>query len=188
MLFRSLRVIMPGDGPPSEFYYNGTTMMAFAPAENLVAVADAPPTIDAALKAAFEVAAIYFPFTDLIVADPYQDIADRLVLAFYIGQSREVGGTTTDMVAYAHDDVFVQVWIGAKDRLPRRTRAVYRNDPAQLRNQMDLFNWKLDGAVPANAFAAARAAAAKRIPFARPEPVVPPGAAPPPASLPAKTP
>ncbi len=42
-----LRIITPGDGPASEFYYNGKTMTAFAPAENLIAVADAPPTIDA---------------------------------------------------------------------------------------------------------------------------------------------
>ena len=98
-----LRVITSGDGPASEFYYDGKTMMAFAPAENLVAVADAPPTIDAALKAAYDSAAIYFPFTDVIVADPYADIADGLKLAFYIGQSHVVGGTTTDMVAYAND-------------------------------------------------------------------------------------
>ena len=95
-----LRVITSGDGPASEFYYDGKTMMAFAPAENLVAVAEAPPTIDAALKAAYDSAAIYFPFTDMIVADPYKDIADGLKLAFYIGQSHVVGGTTTDMVAY----------------------------------------------------------------------------------------
>lgn len=173
-----LRVITPGDGPASEFYYDGKTMMAFSPAEKLVAVADAPPTIDAALRTAFESAAIYFPFSDVIVADPYQDIADGLVVAFYIGQSNEVGGTTTDMVAFAHDDVLVQVWIGAKDKLPRRSRAIYRNDPAQLRHQMDLSNWKLDVAVPAGSFASARAATAKRIPFARPEPAVAPGAAP----------
>jgi len=180
-----LRVITPGDGPASEFYYDGKVMMAFAPAENLVAVAAAPPTIDGALKAAFESAAIYFPFSDVIVADPYQDIAGGLVLAFYIGQSKEVGGTTTDMVAYAHDDVFVQVWIGADDKLPRRARALYRSDPAQLRHQMDLANWKLDGTIPAGTFASARAASAKKMPFARPEP---PPRARPPAAGPAKTP
>jgi hypothetical protein len=43
-----LRIIIPGDGPASEFYYDGKTVMAYAPAENLVAVADAPPTIDGA--------------------------------------------------------------------------------------------------------------------------------------------
>src|SRR6266540_1957178 len=73
-----LRVLTPGDGPASEFYYDGTTMMAFEPAANLVAVAEAPPTIDAALKAAYDSAAIYFPFTDVIVTDPYQGLADGL--------------------------------------------------------------------------------------------------------------
>ena len=77
-------------------------MMAFAPAENLVAVAEAPPpTIDAALKAAFDTAAIYFPYTDVLVADPYKDIADGLKRAFYVGQSHVVGGTATDIVAIA---------------------------------------------------------------------------------------
>jgi hypothetical protein len=82
-------------------------MVAFAPAENHAAVAEVPPTIDATLKAAYNSAAIYFRFFDVIVADAYKDIADGLKLAFYIGQSRMVGGTTTDMVAYANDSVFV---------------------------------------------------------------------------------
>ena len=73
-------MITSGDGPASEFYYDGKTMTAFAPAENLLAVADAPATIDAALKAAYDSAAIYFPFTDLVVADPYKDIAEGLIL------------------------------------------------------------------------------------------------------------
>src|SRR5262245_12327260 len=181
-----LRVMTPSDGPASEFYYDGKTMMAFAPAENLVAVADAPPTIDGMLRAAFHSAAVYFPFSDLVVADPYKDIADGLQVAFYIGQSQEVGGTTTDMIAFAHDDVLVQVWIGVADKLPRRSRAIYRNDPTQLRHQMDLSNWKLDVSVPAGTFTSARAAAAKRIAFERPEPV--PGAMPPPGAPPAKKP
>lgn len=174
-----LRVITSGDGPASEFYYNGKTMTAFAPAENLVAVAEAPPTIDAALKAAYDLAAIYFPFTDVIVADPYKDISDGLILAFYIGQSHIVGGTTTDMVAYANNDVFVQAWIGAEDKLPRMLRAVYRTDPARLRHQMELSNWQLDLAVPENAFAPTSAGSAKPMPFAHPNAKRPPGATPP---------
>jgi hypothetical protein len=46
-------------------------MMAYVPADNLVAITDAPPTLDAALEAAYKTAGIYFPFTDAIVADPY---------------------------------------------------------------------------------------------------------------------
>jgi hypothetical protein len=169
-----LRVITAGDGPASEFYYDGKTIMAFEPAQNLVAVADAKPTIDAALLEAFDSAAIYFPFTDVIVADPYGDIADGLKVAFTIGQSRVVAGTTTDMVAFANNRVFVQMWIDAEDKLPRLIRAVYRDDPSELRHQLELSNWQLDLPVTADVFASAKAAGAKRIGFARPDPKVPP--------------
>jgi hypothetical protein len=44
-----LREITSGDGPASEFHYDGKITMAYAPAEDLVAVADNPPTIDATM-------------------------------------------------------------------------------------------------------------------------------------------
>ncbi len=164
-----LRVITLADGPASEFYYDGKAMVAFAPSENLVAIAGAPPTIDATLKEAYDSAAIYFPFTDLIVSDPYKDIADGLILAFYIGQSRVIGGTTTDMVAYANNDVFVQIWIGTEDKLPRMIRAVYRTDAARLRHQLEISNWQLDSAVTDDAFAPKKTAGATPMPFAHPK-------------------
>ena len=148
-----LKILMPGDGPASEFYYDGKTMMAYAPAENLVAVADAPPTIDAALMAAYNKAAIFFPFTDLLVADPYPALTDGAILAFYIGPSGVVGGVKTDMVAWANKDVFLQIWIGVDDKLPRRVRAIYAADPLQLRNELELSNWQLDAAIAPEAFA-----------------------------------
>lgn len=165
-----LRVITPGDGEASEFYYDGKTMMAYAPAENLVAIADAPPTIDAALKAAYDSAAIYFPFTDMIVADPYGDIADSLTTAFYMGQSVVMGDTTTDMIAIANDKVFAQIWIGTTDQLPRMIRVVYADDPLRLRHQTEFMNWQVNGAVAADAFTSSRASAAQQIPFKRPDP------------------
>ena len=165
-----LRVIISGDGPASEFYYNGKIMMAFAPAENLVAVANAPPTIDATLEAAYRSAGIYFPFTDLIVANPYKDMAEGLKLAYYMGQSHVVGGTTTDMVAYIDNGVFIQMWIGAEDKLPRLVHAVFLNDPDKMRHHLELSNWQLDSTVAADAFGGAKASGAKRIPFAHPHP------------------
>jgi hypothetical protein len=183
-----LKVVTTGDGPPSEFYYDGKVMMAFAPAENLVAIADAPPTIDAALQVAYDTGAIYFPFDDVIVADPYKDIADGLKIAFYVGQSNVVGGTTTDIVAYVTGDVFVEAWIGTQDKLPRRLYAIYLNDRARLRHVLELSNWQLDMAVPADTFASARATSAAHIAFARPDAGDAPGMKPPPSKTkPAKT-
>jgi hypothetical protein len=169
-----LRVLMPGDGPASEFYYDGKTMMAFAPAENLAAVAEAPPTVDAMLQAAYKSSSIFFPFTDLILSDPFAALATGK-LAFTIGPSGVVGGVKTDMVAWANNDVFMQIWIGAEDKLPRRVRAVFSADPLRLRHEMELTNWQLDAPVAADAFASAKAAAAGRMAFAAPTVKLPPG-------------
>jgi hypothetical protein len=171
-----LRVVSPGDGPASEFYYDGKVMMAYAPAEDLVAVADAPPTIDATLEAAFKMAAIYFPFTDVIVTDPYKDLADGLTLAYYVGQSHVVAGITTDIVAYVTNGVFIQAWIGADDKLPRILRAIYLDDKLQQRHILVLSDWKLDPVVAADAFGTPAAANAKHIKFAHPTAPPPPGA------------
>lgn len=174
-----LRVINLGDGPTSEFYLDGKTMVAFAPAENLVAIAEAPPTLEAALKMAFEKAAIYFPFTDLLLPDPYAAIADGTKLAFYVGPSGLVGGVKTDMVAWANDDVFMQMWVGVDDKLPRRIRAVFRADPLRLRHDMELSNWQLDPVIAAEAFGTAKAKDARRIDFAHPAAsTLPPGVKP----------
>ena len=169
-----LRVITSADGPRSEFYYDGKTITAFAPKEDLAAIADAPPTIDDALKAAYDQGDTYFPFTDFVVADPYGDIAGGLKLAFYVGQSHVVGGTTTDIVAYASDTVFAQIWIGTDDKLPRMLRAVFRRDPSRLRHHMELSGWRLDGPVARGTFTSAAAAKAKRIAFTPPDPLLPP--------------
>jgi hypothetical protein len=167
-----LKIVQSGAGPVSEFYYDGKAIMAYAPAEDLVALADAPPTIDGALQTAYKIAATYYPFTDMLVADPYAALAADVIHAFYIGTSGAVGGVPTEAVAWASKDVFLQMWIGTEDKLPRRIRATFANDPLNLRHDMELSNWKLDGASPAETFASAKAQAAKRIAFAAP--TVPP--------------
>jgi hypothetical protein len=79
-----------------------------------------------------------------------------------------VGGTRTDVVAVVSDEVFMQIWIGADDKLPRRLRATYRGDPLLLRHQVDLSDWKLDPVVAAEAFASVNAANARKIALAAP--------------------
>lgn len=184
-----LRVLMPGDGPPSEFYYDGRRMIAYAPQEGLAAVAEAPPTIDAMLRQAFDQAAIYFPFADLIGSNPCRDLSEDLVLAFVVGQSRAVGGTTTDVIVLANRSVQGQFWIGAEDRLPRLIRATFFDDPAVFRHAVAFSDWQLDPAVPEGAFASAAAAQARPMAFARPDaPTRPAGApsGPRPAAAPAR--
>jgi hypothetical protein len=163
-----LRVITVGDGPVTEFYDDGKVLMSFHPAENLVAVTEAPPTVDAALKKIYDVAGTYFPFTDVIVSDPWVDIESGLTGAFWVGESILVGGTKTDVVAYEVNGVFIQMWVGREDKLPRMIRAMYDDDPMQLRHSVQFSNWSLSPAVAAEAFTTAKAAGADRIAFSNP--------------------
>jgi hypothetical protein len=181
-----LRVLILADGPASEFYYDGKKMMAYAPAENLVATADAPPTIDATLEQAYHSAAIYFPFADWIVADPYKEMSEDMKLAYYIGQSKVVGQTTTDMVAYTDHGVFIEAWIEAEDKLPRLLHATYLDDPERLRHTLVISDWQLDPALPADTFTPAKAASANPMPFAHPHPEASPEAKPPEKAKPPK--
>lgn len=163
-----LRIITPGDGPAREYYYDGKMVTAYAPTEDLAAMSPAPPTVDTMLEAAYKLSGTYFPFTDVIVTDPYKDLSPGLKLAYYVGQSHVVGGITTDEVAYVANGVFEQVWIGVDDKLPHLVRAVYLNDPAQLRHELAFSDWQIDPVVAADAFTSAAAANAKRIPFKHP--------------------
>ena len=164
-----LRVTSPGDGPATVFNYDGKTMQAFDPAARLLAVADAPPTIDAMLKQAFDQAAIYFPFTDVLLADPMAALSDGMKLAFVVGRSVVVGAVPTDIVVFASDAVHVQVWIGVDDKLPRMVRASFADDPGRFRHVVELSNWQVNKPLPADAFAPPAGPDTPAAAFARPD-------------------
>jgi hypothetical protein len=163
-----LQVITVGDGPRSEFYYDGKTMTAFEPEAGLTAIGEAPATIDEMLKVAFLTAGYTFPFDDLVVADPYKALG-QLRLAFVVGQSRVVGGVVTDIVAVATEQAQAQIWVGADDKLPRMVRVTYFNEPGQFRHGVEFSNWKVDPVLPPGTFTSERAASGKRVKFASPD-------------------
>lgn len=177
-----LLVVTPGDGVPDEFYYDGKSMMAYVPSEDLVAVADAPPTIDQMIPAAWDKAAIYFPFADVILSKPCAVFEeDGLNSAFYVGQSKVIGNTVTDMVAVAADNVQAELWIGASDHLPRLIKVVYPNEPAHALYQTEYSNWRIADSVDPATFKSEKAAKGKPMAFAPPgpgEPAPKPGAPP----------
>ena len=177
MVFRrpdKLRVITPADGPPSEFYYDGKRMVAYDPAADLVAVAEAPPTLDAALKQALDSAAIYFPFAEILAADPYANLSEGLTSAYLVGQSKVVGDTVTDMVALANDHVQAELWVGIDDGLPRMLRTVHPREPGGGRIEVQFCDWHLDGQVASVEFTTPHAATSPRMRFARPDAPPPP--------------
>ncbi len=164
-----LRVITPGDGPASDFLYDGKDMLAYAPAADLVAVGPAPATVDETIKAAEDQAAIFFPFAEVIVSDPYKAMAEGLTTAFVVGQSHVVGDTITDMVAITNDNVQAEVWIGVDDGLPRMIRATYVKDPTKSHYEIVFSDWQINPTLTADDFTSLPAQKAPKMKFGRPD-------------------
>jgi hypothetical protein len=165
-----LRVIVPGDGPPSEFYFDGAKVAVFTPNADLVAISDAPGNVEDMLAHIYKKAGIYFPFVDFIVADPYKTLTEGLSSAFVIGKSTVVGDTTTDIIAISDPHVHLQIWIGSEDKLPRLIWATASDAQHKPRHMVEFSDWKLDGEVPEDStFAPHTTASTKQIPFGRPD-------------------
>jgi hypothetical protein len=171
-----LRVITPGDGPAYDFLYDGKDMLAYSPAADLVAVGPAPPTVDETIDAAEDQAAIFFPFAEVIVADPYTALSEGLTTAFVVGQSHVVGDTVTDIVAITNERVQAVIWIGVDDGLPRMIRATYVKGAAPSHYEITFSDWQIDPTLTADDFTSLPARKAAKVKFARPD--APPPAAP----------
>jgi hypothetical protein len=147
-----LRVITSGNGPFSELYYDGRMISQFFPAMNFARATTAPPTIDDALKAAYNSFRIYFPFMDIILADGFYNGLECLEKAVYLGQARASDGMATDVIAYTINGTCVQIWIGVQDKLPRMMLTVIHDGPLQLQHQVEFSNWQIDQPVSSEAF------------------------------------
>jgi len=164
-----LRVITPGDGPASDFLYDGKDMLAYAPSADLVAVGPAPATVDETIKAAEDQAAIFFPFAEVIASDPYKNMAEGLTTAYVVGQSHVVGDTITDIVAITNENVQAEIWIGVDDGLPRMIRASYVKDPTHSPYEISFSDWQVNPALTADDFTSLQAQKAPRMKFGRPD-------------------
>ncbi len=164
-----LRVIVPGDGPPSEFYFDGTDVAVLTPTQDLLAITKAPGNLEEMLGKIYEKAGIYFPFVDVLVADPYKALTSGLTGAFVIGKSSLVGGVTTDVLSISDERVHLQIWIGEEDKLPRLIWATAADSPEKPRHMVQFSDWKLDGDISKESFAPRRSPSTKEIPFGRPD-------------------
>lgn len=149
-------VKISGNGPDHELLYNGKKIYASMPSQNIVAVADAPDTIDATAAFIYEKAGLFFPGDDLILSNPFEHITRGITDAFVVGKTKLIGGVETNIVVMAGNDMQGQIWIGTKDNLPYMASWVYAADKARPRTTLTYRNWKLNNPIPAMSFDAGR--------------------------------
>ena len=168
-----------------DFYFDGKTVTAYAPEKNFYATKDAPGTVDDVIEAAYREEGKSFPYSDILVSQPYEVLTEGLVRAVYVGQStlRPLSGTgsvKTDHLAFSNQGVEWQIWIGTDDHLPRLVCATYLENAGEPSYTVEFGDWKLDEPVSPETFTFSNASKATKVEFRNPMQLgrgVPPAAA-----------
>jgi hypothetical protein len=162
-----LAVTMTGDAPEFRFAYDGKSMTAFTPGSRHWATTAAPPTLDDMLGAAMEQANVFFPFDEMLVADPFATITKDLGHVFLVGQTT-FGGRKADHLVLARPGLELQLWLDAATALPRAVGVIYVDQPRTPHFYIEYFDWRLDPRLPASTFALPKPPGAKQIDFRAP--------------------
>jgi hypothetical protein len=163
-----LRVRVTGEVPNFEFYYNGTSIAAFAPKNQVYSVASAPDTIDAMLKFVMDKSGIYFPSADVMYSDPYAMLTKDLTSAFMVGPAT-VDGVPCEHLAFMGPGVNWEIWIETgKSALPRRLLVTYTEVQNFPRFLVEFADWNLKPKLAANRFVFKQPSNATQIEFSSP--------------------
>lgn len=156
-----------GDFFPYNFYYNGSTVVRYAPTRNVYSEKAAPATVNALIEGAYKEEGRSFPYADILVASPYETLTAELVNAVYVGTST-IGADKTDHLLFTNKAVQWQIWIGVEDKLPRLVNATYLDEAGEPSYTVEFKNWELNAPVPADTFTFNNASKAAKIDFRNP--------------------
>lgn len=138
-----LRVRMVGEAPHFDFYYDGKTVSAFAPATKVFSISKAPSTIDVMLPALEERTGIRFATAPLLFGNPYRVLTCGITSAAVVGTSM-VHGTVCEHLAFRSPGINWEIWIDKGHlSLPRRLAVTFADRPNFPRTLVEFSNWNL---------------------------------------------
>ena len=161
----NLRVSMIGEAPHFDFYYDGKTVTAFAPATKVFSISKAPSTIDAMLPALEEKTGIRFATAPLLFGNPYRVFTSGITSAVVVGPSM-VHGRVCNHLAFRSPGLNWEIWIDTgTPSLPRRLAVTFTDRPHFPRTLVEFSNWSLHPWLGAGNFVFHKPSGATEIPF-----------------------
>ena len=160
-----LRARVTGEVPNFDFTYDGSTIAAFAPNNNVYSISKAPDTVDAMLPFIEKASGIRFASADLLFSDPYAVLTKGLSSAVVVG-SDTVQGVPCEHLAFRAPGTNWEIWIESGARaLPRRLVITYTNVTNFPRSLVEFSHWNLHPWLTDSAFDFKKPAGAKEIAF-----------------------
>ena len=138
-----LRATVTGEVPNFDFTYDGSTITAFAPVNNVYSVTKAPDTIDAMLPFIEKKTGIHFASAYVLFSDPYTVLTRGLTSAVVVG-SDTVQGEPCEHLAFRAPGVNWEIWIeSGTHALPRRLAITYTDTTNFPRSLVEFSHWNL---------------------------------------------
>jgi hypothetical protein len=160
-----LRARLSGEAPHFDFYFDGTTASAFAPAANVYSTVQAPATIDAMLPALEQETGIRIVSAPLLVSDPYAMLTRDLSSGAIVGPT-VINGRPCQHLAFRSPGINWEIWVESDQRaLPWRVAVTFTDRPNFPRVLIGFLSWNLHPWMKADDFAFRKPAGAREIPF-----------------------
>jgi len=160
-----LRARFTGEAPHFDFFYDGSTVAAFAPGKNVFSTTSAPSTIDAMLPALESKTGIRIATRGLLTSDPYRALTAGLKSALFVGKVN-VRGIPCDHLAFRGDGVNWEIWVESNTRaLPRRLAATFTDRPNFPRVLIEFSEWNLHPGLRPSDFTFRPPAGSQEVPF-----------------------
>lgn len=154
-----------GEAPCFDFYYDGSTVSAFAPGNKVYSQAKAPATIDAMLPGLEQETGIRFATMPLLLSNPYAALTRGLTSAVVVGPA-VVNGVSCQHLAFRSPGVNWEIWVEDNDRaLPRRMAATFTDRVNFPRTIVEFSRWNLRPWLSSGRFTFHPPAGTKEIPF-----------------------
>ncbi len=152
-----------GDLEEMQYVYRGTTMMLVNRKENCYALQDVPDTIDAMFDFLAEKYGIVAPLSDLMFADPYKTLVERVRFGTHMGM-HSVRGVKCHHLAFRQEAIDWQIWIeDGEQALPRKVVITFKEQPGHPQFTAYIDKGNLSADAPDSAFDTTPPTDAKRI-------------------------
>jgi hypothetical protein len=134
------------------FVYDGAKFSIYDPAQDIVAVIDAPATIDGFLHFARDLLDIVPPSGDMVYSNAFELLTAGLTSGFVVGET-VIAGTECVHLAFTTEVVDWQVWIATGDYpLPVKYVLTTTDDPAQPQFVTTISKWNTEPEIKAGMF------------------------------------
>jgi hypothetical protein len=156
-----------GDGGPWLLRYSGKTLAVMREDRGEYATSEAPATVDAMLDFLFSKYGVTIPLADLLFADPYASLTERVESGMYVGR-HSVNGTMCHHLLFTQGSVDWQIWIdtGAKP-LPRKVVITRKNEQGAPEYVAEISDWNLAPSVSDETFSFKAPAGAQVVDMAK---------------------